>query len=1080
VAIAVACLCLVLTPSLAFGNVTTSDMTYHDGPVMPGPSVHLVFWSPSTLQDGTTPATFDQSYISGLEQFFKDVGGHGLDNVMGQYAASDGTTPTGLRYGDTFVDHTAFPHQGCTPFGIGNQNCLNDQQLRDELEHLRDHGAPSDANRGLHDLYFVFLPKGENLCTNGSYDFGLNKHCFSQETGGICAYHDRDTFLFGPDIYYAALPFVATQGGCRTPDNPNGPDVDPEINTASHELFEAVTDPQTSAPITPNGWYGPGGGDDEVADKCNFNFGGSGNSANVFDNGQADEFWNGHYYEIQGEWSNRTHGCVWQDDRSPIDYRAGCSQSSLAPNDDGSTGRVALPFDLNFFASTYSGLYVNNNGNVTFGGPLPTYTPFGLTATETPIIAPFFADVDTRGPGSGFVTYGEGGTPGDLADPPYFCVDWFDVGYYGNHTDRTNSFQLVLYDRSAQTGHPGDFDIVFNYDRIRWETGDASGGSGGLGGSSARVGYSNGTSRSAELAGSGTNGALLDGGPNSLISASVNSTQLGRYIFPVRSNTTGTGGFEGMVTDDATPPTAVAGATLQFCTVGSPAQTCAIATTNTSGNYSLNGLPAGDYDVRVSPPTSLALFEKDLGPYRLDGTRSVHLDIALSGPHAPPPGTTITSLHTNPDGTPVLDWDARNTLTTQGCSGGSASYRITIANNQYGSPVSGSMSEAPTGSGSYTASIPPLRPQYGPASVVISITCPNPAQNETIRFSVYIDPAGSVLDTNGHPVAGATVTLYRADSASGPFTRVPAGSSVMSPANRANPDTTTAAGRFGWDVLAGFYKIRAAKAGCTAPTDPSASYVETPVESIPPAIDNLTLTLSCQRNATHLSLVPKVSADQAGTPHSVTATATDALGRPVARVSIVFRVNGANSAHRTVLSDSHGHATFTYPGTRPGEDTISAFADNNLNGRRDGGEPTDTATEIWFGLLINGSFVIGDRGASVGDGVTFWGARWSTVNRLSDGGPPSSFEGFASRTGTNPARCSASWSTRSGDSASPPTGPLPAYMPVIVSSSITRSGATISGNIWKVVVIKTDPGYAADPGHTGTGRVVAQICEGQT
>ena len=26
-------------------------------------------------------------------------------------------------------------------------------------------------------------------------------------------------------------------------------------------------------------------------------------------------------------------------------------------------------------------LFVNNNGNVTFDGPLPTYTPFGLTAT---------------------------------------------------------------------------------------------------------------------------------------------------------------------------------------------------------------------------------------------------------------------------------------------------------------------------------------------------------------------------------------------------------------------------------------------------------------------------------------------------------------------------------------------------------------------------------------------------------------------------------------------------------------------------------------------------------------------------
>ena len=56
---------------------------------------------------------------------------------------------------------------------------------------------------------------------------------------------------------------------------------------------------------------------------------------------------------------------------------------------------------------------------------------------------------------------------------------------------------------------PGDFRIIFNYDRIRWETGDASGGTNGLGGSSARVGFSNGSGQPGsffELEGSGQNG----------------------------------------------------------------------------------------------------------------------------------------------------------------------------------------------------------------------------------------------------------------------------------------------------------------------------------------------------------------------------------------------------------------------------------------------------------------------------------------------------------------------------------------------------------------------------------------------
>jgi hypothetical protein len=52
-------------------------------------------------------------------------------------------------------------------------------------------------------------------------------------------------------------------------------------------------------------------------------------------------------------------------------------------------------------------------------------------------------------------------------------------------------WQLVLVDR-LDTG-TGNFDIEYRYAQIQWETGDFSGGSGGLGGQSARVGYTAGT-----------------------------------------------------------------------------------------------------------------------------------------------------------------------------------------------------------------------------------------------------------------------------------------------------------------------------------------------------------------------------------------------------------------------------------------------------------------------------------------------------------------------------------------------------------------------------------------------------------
>src|SRR5262249_28476006 len=131
---------------------------------------------------------------------------------------------------------------------------------------------------------------------------------------------------------------------------------------------------------------------------------------------------------------------------------------------------------------------------------------FGLTsAGQLPRLAPFFADVDTR---VGNTThYGTGTVDGHAA----FGVTWPDVGYYFEHTDKLNAFQLVVIDRSDIAA--GDFDIEFSYDQIQWETGDASGGSGGFGGFSAHAGFTNGTGdpgTNFELAGSGVNGAFLD------------------------------------------------------------------------------------------------------------------------------------------------------------------------------------------------------------------------------------------------------------------------------------------------------------------------------------------------------------------------------------------------------------------------------------------------------------------------------------------------------------------------------------------------------------------------------------------
>lgn len=216
---------------------------------------------------------------------------------------------------------------------------------------------------------------------------------------------------------------------------------------------------------------------------------------------------------------------------------AGFGESTLPANDDGSTASLDLSSvfssGLDFYGTTYTSLYLNNNGNVTFSSPMGTFTPYNLTgATGNPIIAPYFADVDTGG-GAATATSGGNSTGSNLlywdldTSGNIFTATWDDVGYYYEATDSLNAFQLALINRD-DTG-TGNFDIVFRYEDINWTTGDASGGSGGLGGTVARAGWNSGNGTDYfELSESGDQAAML------ALEGSSNVSDPGIYMFQVR------------------------------------------------------------------------------------------------------------------------------------------------------------------------------------------------------------------------------------------------------------------------------------------------------------------------------------------------------------------------------------------------------------------------------------------------------------------------------------------------------------------------------------------------------------------
>src|SRR5437764_4589142 len=134
----------------------------------------------------------------------------------------------------------------------------------------------------------------------------------------------------------------------------------------------------------------------------------------------------------------------------------------LATGDDNSSAAISLSTPFAFFGTAHSSLFVNNNGNITFGSPLSTFTPFAFPSMDQ-IIAPYFADVDTGGGvppnGGNAVYYSERTNQTDLGaistiinrafggsfhTTSAFVATWDHVGYFSSHTDLLNTFQVVL------------------------------------------------------------------------------------------------------------------------------------------------------------------------------------------------------------------------------------------------------------------------------------------------------------------------------------------------------------------------------------------------------------------------------------------------------------------------------------------------------------------------------------------------------------------------------------------------------------------------------------------------------------
>lgn len=177
--------------------------------------------------------------------------------------------------------------------------------------------------------------------------------------------------------------------------------------------------------------------------------------------------------------------------------------TNFPANDDGSIGPINLGFSFNFYGTIYNQVWINNNGNITFGGAFGTFSSTGFPS-NTPMIAGFWADVDTRNTASTTVKY--------KLSSGKLIVSWAGVGYYHTKGDKLNWFQIIITDGADASIGLGN-NVALNYGDMQWTTGDASGGSNGFGGTAATVGINKGDNINFVQVGRfGLNSSAYDGG----------------------------------------------------------------------------------------------------------------------------------------------------------------------------------------------------------------------------------------------------------------------------------------------------------------------------------------------------------------------------------------------------------------------------------------------------------------------------------------------------------------------------------------------------------------------------------------
>ena len=133
--------------------------------------------------------------------------------------------------------------------------------------------------------------------------------------------------------------------------------------------------------------------------------------------------------------------------------------SFLPGNDDGSTGVINLGFTFDFYGTPFTQVYINNNGNLTFGSAFGGYTPSGFPSSQQ-MIAGFWDDVETTTCGT--VRYKLFGTR--------LVISYESVGQYPQLCGTRNTFQIIIGTNNDPLIGFGQ-NVKFYYGDMQWTQG---------------------------------------------------------------------------------------------------------------------------------------------------------------------------------------------------------------------------------------------------------------------------------------------------------------------------------------------------------------------------------------------------------------------------------------------------------------------------------------------------------------------------------------------------------------------------------------------------------------------------------